>query len=221
MRSRSIFAVVSTLVALLSGAPAIGAAAPAGPCSPGTPDTAPATTTFYDDDRQYLGPDPLPTQPPVGPLLAGYQRFGALNADQFVAKYRTEQGWWIYPPEDGFVVRAGHTMRHPQALPPGKRVDRFGYAGGKFLAPQDDSFAARALPPQNLNTPTGTPLSNYHLYCVLKPFQVDAGPIAAWFEQPGGGTQYKLESNYLPEAGPALSVTWLLQNGYLVEERPS
>lgn len=48
-----------------------------------------------------------------------------------------------------------------------------------------------------------TPQSNYHLYCVLRPFTVDAGPIAPWFEQRGLGLQYKLEPQYLPEAGMA------------------
>ncbi|WP_084760347.1 TNT domain-containing protein [Nocardia mangyaensis] len=237
MRSGSIVAVVAAVVALLAGPPAVGSAVPAEPffpgssgsgsaapnepCRPGTPDIAPETTTFYDADRQYLGPDPLPEQPPVAPLLPGYQRFGALDADAFVAKYRTDEGWWIYPPDDGFEVLNGEPVRYEEVLSPGERLDRFGYAGGAFLAPQGDSFAERALPPQNLNTPSGTPLSNYHQYCVLESFRVDAGPIAAWFEQPGGGTQYKLESSYLPEAGQALSVTWLLDNGYLVEERPT
>lgn len=56
---------------------------------------------------------------------------------------------------------------------------------------------------------------------MLTPFTVDAGPIAPWFEQTGLGVQYKLEARYLPEAGTTLNVTWLLTNGYLVEERPT
>ncbi|WP_280271287.1 TNT domain-containing protein [Nocardia wallacei] len=224
MRYRSfVTAIFASLLLLLAG-PAPAAHAQPGPsqaaCHPGTPDTAPPTTNFYDPDRQYLGPDPLPQGPPVQPLLAGYQRFGGLGADDFVAEYRNDSGW-IYPPEDGFQVIGGHAVRHPQQLSPGRRIDRFGFAGGRFLAPAGDPFPARALPPQNLNTPTGTPQSNYHLYCVLKPFTVEAGPIAAWFEQPGGGTQFLLQTTYLPEAGAALNVTWLLQNGYLVEERPA
>ncbi|MBB5915542.1 hypothetical protein BJY24_004454 [Nocardia transvalensis] len=188
-------------------------------CNPGTPDNASPTTSFYDPGREFLGPDPLPQTPPVQPLLAGYQRFGGLGVSDFVTKYRNDSGW-IYPPDDGFQVVGGHAVRHPEDMTPGRRIDRFGYAGGRFLAPAGDLFPSRALPPQNLNTPTGTPQSNYHLYCVLRPFTVEAGPIAAWFEQPGGGTQFLLQAAYLPEAGTALSVTWLLQNGYLVEERP-
>ncbi|RDI63963.1 TNT domain-containing protein [Nocardia pseudobrasiliensis] len=222
MRYRSLLTCLIASLLLLIGSPLTAQAQPESglsSCRPGTPDIAPPTTTFYDPNRQYLGPEPLPRKPPVGPLLFGYQRFGWLSADEFVAEYRNESGW-IYPPADGFVVLAGKPLRHQEQLWPGQRIDRFGYPGGRYLAPQGDRFAARALPPQNLNTPEGTPQSNYHLYCVVKRFTVDAGPIAPWFEQPGAGTQFVLMPAYLPDAGSALSVTWLLQNGYLVEERP-
>lgn len=196
------------------------ATAGAGPCRPGTPDIAAPTTTFYDPARPELGPQPLPADPPVGPLLVGYQRFGGLTEEQFVAKYRSGASW-IYPPADGFLLVGGEPVRYKQKLTPGKRIDRFGYPGGSYLAPAKTLFLQRALPPQNLNTPTGTPQSNYHLYCVIRPFDVDAGPIAPWFEQLGLGLQYKLEAKYLPQSGGAISVTWLIQNGYVVEERPA
>ena len=41
------------------------------------------------------------------------------------------------------------------------------------------------------------------------------GPIAPWFEQPGGGLQQKLDRALVPGDG-ALNVAWLLSNGYLV-----
>ena len=56
---------------------------------------------------------------------------------------------------------------------------------------------------------------------MIKAFPVDAGPIAPWFEQLGLGIQYKLDASLLPQAGTGLSVTWLLTNGYLVEEDPA
>lgn len=67
----------------------------------------------------------------------------------------------------------------------------------------------RSIPPQNL---VGTPPEgcNYHVYHVLKPFAVDAGPIAPWFHQTGGGLQYQLRGG--PER---LNVLWLLDNDYL------
>lgn len=83
------------------------AAAAAG-CRPATPPPATPTTTFYDPARTYLGPQPLPESPPVGPLLVGYQRFGDLTADEFVARYRTDTGW-IYPPNDGFATSSRRT----------------------------------------------------------------------------------------------------------------
>jgi hypothetical protein len=196
------------------------AAASALGCRPATPAQAPATTGFYDPQRPYLGPAPLPTGAPVGPLLVGYQRFGPLSEDAFLATYRTGAGW-AYPPSDGFLILAGIAIRYAQTMVTGIRIDRFGYAGGAYLAPAGTPFINRALPPQNLNTPGGTPASNYHLYCVVRAFTVDAGPIAPWFGQIGLGLQYKLDSRYLPEAGSALSVTWLLTNGYLVEEAPA
>jgi hypothetical protein len=93
--------------------------------------------------------------------------------------------------------------------------------GGQFLSPLGTPFAQRALPPTNLNTPAGQPLANYHVYCVVKPFAVDTGPITQWFAEPSLGTQYKLEPAYLPECPTPVeaSVSCLITNGYLVEER--
>lgn len=189
-------------------------------CRPGTPATAPPTTDFYDPARPALGPRVLPDAPPVGPLLVGYHRLGHLTEGQFVDRYRTGSSW-IYPPDDGFLTVAGVPLRYRQTLRPGAEIDRFGYSGGGYLSPAHTPFARRALPPQNLTTPADSPLSNYHLYCVLRPFAVRAGPIAPWFEQPGLGLQYELDPAYLPAAGTALTVTWLLTHGYLVEEDPA
>jgi hypothetical protein len=210
MKIRFVLAAGVLLVGSLVGVGAPAEAATS-PCHPGVPANVPATTQFYDPAKTYLGPDPLPTTAPVGPLLLGYRRFGALTEAQFVAKYRTGTGW-IYPPDDGFLSVAGHVVRYEQRLSPGTEVDRFGYPGGAFLAPEHTLFIQRALPPQNLTSPGETPLSNYHLYCVLKPVEVDAGPIAPWFEQVGLGLQYKLVQG--------VSVSSLLTNGYLTEERP-
>ncbi len=189
-------------------------------CEPGTPAVAPATQLYYDPALPQLGPKPLPRRGAVGRLLHGYQRFGPLDRDEFVAEFLDAQQRFIYPPNDGFVTHGDVVDRHPVELQPRARLDRFGFPGGTFLAPLGATFGPRAMPPQSLNTPEGTPQANYHVYCVLKPFSVDAGPAAPWFGQPGLGTQYKLMPQYLPEAGGALSVTWLLANGYLVEEKP-
>ncbi|RKR92424.1 uncharacterized protein DUF4237 [Micromonospora pisi] len=213
-------ALVGVLLVTAAPLPAYATAAPAASaCRPGTPDPATPTTRFHDPARPELGPDPVPAERPVGPLLLGYQRFGELTQSEFVARYRSGNGW-VYPPADGFLVLFDQPIRFAQTLRAGSRIDRFGYPGGAYLAPARTLFLQRALPPQNLNTPNGTAQSNYHLYCVLKAFRVDSGPIAPWFEQLGLGLQYKLEQRHLPEAGTALSVDWLLRHGYLVEERP-
>ncbi|BCL15034.1 TNT domain-containing protein [Micromonospora sagamiensis] len=195
-------------------------AVPSGsPCRPGTPPNAPPTTTHYEDN-QLLGPARPPKAHPVGPLLAGYQRFGALTAQEFLDQYaNAAQDAYVYPPAGGFVIAPdGRPIKAAQTLLPGYRLDRFGFPGGAYLAPLGTPFSSRSIPPSNLNTPANAPLANYHVYCVLKPFTVDSGPIAPWFAQPGMGTQYKLERRHLPEAGPQLSITWLIEHGYLVEE---
>jgi hypothetical protein len=224
MKIRPIAAAAFIAILLVTAPPlpahAGTASAATSTCRPGTPVPAPPTQRFYDPARPELGPDPLPVDRPVGPLLFGYQRFGGLTEDQFAQKYRLGNSW-IYPPADGFLMVGDHPIRFAQTLRPGSRVDRFGYPGGTYLAPARTLFLQRALPPQNLTTPTGTSASNYHLYCVLKAFRVDSGPIAPWFEQLGLGVQYKLEAKHLPQAGTTLSVTWLMQQGYLTEERPT
>lgn len=62
-------------------------------------------------------------------------------------------------------------------------IDRYGGPGGKFLSPAGTPFEQRALAPHS-------ELEPYHKYQVLKSFSVQAGEIAPWFDQPGGGTQY-------------------------------
>ncbi|MEU7574729.1 TNT domain-containing protein [Micromonospora sp. NPDC049240] len=188
-------------------------------CRPGTPPTAPPTTEFYDNNPM-LGPATLPTASPVGPLLAGYQRFGALTESQFLAQYTTgTPAAYVYPPANGFVIAPdGRPLKQAQSLLAGYRLDRFGFTGGAFLSPLGTPFSSRALTPQSLNTPANAPLANYHVYCVVKPFTVDSGPIASWFAQPGMGTQFQLNPAYLPQAGATLTVQWLLDNGFLVEE---
>lgn len=46
-------------------------------------------------------------------------------------------------------------------------------------------YEKRALAP-------GTELKPYSVFEVTKPIEVQAGKIAPWFDQPGGGTQYVL-----------------------------
>ncbi|NYF56255.1 TNT domain-containing protein [Micromonospora purpureochromogenes] len=204
---------------------------PTGPslCRPGLPPSAPPTTRYLDDNP-LLGPARLPTAPPLGPLLAGYQRFGGLTESRFLARYTTDTpAEYVFPPANGFVVAPdGTPLKTRQTLLAGYRLDRFGFAGGAFLAPLGTPVSARSLAPQSLDTPplpaprpalpAAAPLANYHTYCVLKPFDVDSGPTAPWFAQPGLGTQFQLNPAYLPQAGANLTVQWLVNHQFLVEE---
>ncbi|RKT54381.1 TNT domain-containing protein [Saccharothrix australiensis] len=169
----------------------------------------------YHDDRR-LGPERLPALGAVGVQLLGYSRTGYRSEEQFLSTYYdTAANSWRYPPKDGYLLTpAGEPVKWQQELHAGRRIDRYGSEYGAFLAPEGLPYTTRSIPPQNL---TGTPAENcnYHVYRVVKPFQVDAGLIAPWFYQVGGGIQYQLRGSLVPGAPERLNVLWLLDNGYL------
>ncbi|NMM42146.1 TNT domain-containing protein [Pseudoalteromonas arctica] len=74
---------------------------------------------------------------------------------------------------------------------PGQKIDRYGgwvdetgfRDRGNYFSDVGVPFENRALPPETLD-------SAYHQYEVLEAFEVEAGPIAPWFGEPGGATQY-------------------------------
>lgn len=173
------------------------------------------SAALYNDDSR-LGPEQLPNRGKVGVQLLGYSRTGYRPIETFLGIFYDEAtGWWRYPPNDGFATGfTGQPIRYEQTLPRGTRIDRYGSEFGVFLAPQGIPYTTRSIPPANL---VGEPAAgcNYHLYQVLRPFDVNAGPIAPWFFQPGGGLQYQLDDELVPGAPPQLSVKWLLDNGYL------
>ncbi|WP_329171107.1 TNT domain-containing protein [Streptomyces decoyicus] len=188
------------------------------------PRPAPCTGEYHSEAR--LGPRWLPKkwQAPVGPLLNGWKRTGALSPSAFLKKYwqgPTDSGSWKYPPNDGFAEVNGEIDKEPTKLRAGQRLDRFGSEFGSYLAPAGDRYAERALPPQNLNTRDAATPCDYHVYKVAKPFWVWEGSIAPWFEQPGGGEQIKLDPVFLtPGEGQRLNVKWLLEHGYLASVQP-
>lgn len=193
-----------------------GAAAAAQATSASAADTSPyACSAAYFDGNSLLGPQDLPVLGPVGRQLPGYQRTGYQAPDAFLARFRNASGW-IYPPDNGYVIVAGKPVEWTSSLNPGQDIDRYGSAYGSFLAPAGTRYAERSIPPTSLeSTPAAS--CNYHDYEVLKPFDVDAGPIAGWFDQPGGGLQYQLDGRLIPGAPAQLNVQWLLDNGYLQE----
>lgn len=188
------------------------------PCCP--PDGNPANTPpppapferyFLGDWR--LGPAHLPTGGLVGPLLRGYHRTDALSPRRFIDCYwdYTVSGW-RYPPNDGFAD--GRTR---VTLTTGQYIDRFGANSGRFLSPFGVLYKKRALPPSNLDTIDPRYPNNYHVFRVLKPFDVDAGAAAPWFGQPGGGLQYVVNPSYVPNPlNERVDTQFLIDHGYLL-----
>ncbi|MGI5171778.1 TNT domain-containing protein [Spirillospora sp. CA-253888] len=207
------------LTVVLLPAPAEAAASRQHAPSPGL-----CTGAFKNDAR--LGPRhlPRPWQRPVGPLLVGYHRTGHLTPGAFLAKYWQPEApgrpaGWKYPPDDGFAKIKGRLDKNRHVLRPGTKLDRFGSEYGGFLAPAGDPYSKRALPPQNLVTRDAAHPCDYHRYRVTRAFTAWRGRIAAWFAQPGGGQQIKLDPALLdPGPGQRLNVQWLLTHKYLVDD---
>lgn len=114
------------------------------------------------------------------------------------------RGYWLdhnsqylFPPDSGFA-RASR----PMTLAPGKHIDRYGSPNGVYLAPAGTPYDARAVPYDRTKM-------EYRRYRVMKPLAVKAGPIAAWFDQRGGGIQYVT----------AKPVRVLVEEGYLRQVR--
>ena len=218
MRISKLTAVLAAAVALPLGLAAQSASAAAGPAGSSATITAgPLTdcsTSYYNGDYR-LGPAQLPVLGLVGFELLGYHRSGDLTDAQLLAQYyNTSAGSWIYPPNNGYLLIGGQPVEYQTTLLPGQDIDRYGSEYGSFLAPEGLSYASRSIPPQSLDS---TPAAgcNYHDYRVLKPFAVDAGPIAPWFGQPGLGLQYQLDATLIPGDPAQFNVMWLVNNGYL------
>ena len=97
------------------------------------------------------------------------------------------------PINEGFQ---GHI--ETKTLQPGERIDRYGDETGRYVSPEGTPYDQRSMSPFSDK-------SNYNSYEVLKPFDVDAGKIAPYYFQKGGGIQYKTGQ----------SIKWYIKNGYL------
>ncbi|KAI0342218.1 hypothetical protein BDW22DRAFT_171619 [Trametopsis cervina] len=160
-----------------------------------------------------LGPVTLPTMIPVSNLVITYDRFGGLCPAEFLENW-TKNGSYQYPDQTRGYVADVHCkpIRGEVRLQNGTLLDRFGGETGNFLSPKGAPYVERALPPSSLDVDRNDPKdypNGYHVYEVVKEFNVLEGPIAAWFGQPGGGSQYEL----LPlPLGAKNSVALLLGN---------
>jgi hypothetical protein len=205
--------VATTVTGNILEAPAAAAAAQA---------TAPeecSTEDLNDDPR--LGPEQLQRVGRVASMLVDYDRLADLTPQEFLDRHwdpaaRDGRGGWRYPPNDGYLLGAdGKPIEFQMQLVVGQRVDRFGSERGAFLAPDATPYPQRSLPPQNLDVFDPAQPCNYYRYQVIKPFDVEAGPIAPAFGQPGSGLQFQLVGSLLPEAPETVDVKWLLDHGYL------
>ncbi|MBA4123983.1 MAG: TNT domain-containing protein [Acidobacteria bacterium] len=111
------------------------------------------------------------------------------------AKWVDEAGNIKYPPNDGF---AGVPKRI--TLKPGTLIDRYGVEGGKYVSPKGTTYPERALAPGSKTKP-------YHIYEVVKPIEGLGGKVVPWFDEPGGGIQYKFDK----------TIKQLLDGGYIKE----
>ncbi len=166
---------------------------------PAVPDSPPAVL--------HQPPQPLP---PDSPLFHGYCPIepgpGFTNAD----------GSPIYP-DDSLASKpyaVPGTVIPDANLRPGTVLGRFGYPGGAYLAQEGTPFAELSLPP-------GSALKPYFRYIVENPgalppgYHIEQSQAAPWFQQPGGGTQYRV----IAPDGKDASVDALLESGYLREVR--
>jgi len=116
------------------------------------------------------------TKVPVAKIAASVSGKAFSLVDD-AAKSSTTALTKFYPANNGFLGAAERTF-----LMPGQQISRYGSTTGKFFSPAGTPLSMRALPSGSnsiLNT-----------YKVLKPFEVQAGRIAAAFGQPGLGTQF-------------------------------
>lgn len=118
---------------------------------------------------------------------------GKVGEERFYA----DNGSEIWPSNDGavgdiqtIIISAGSVL-----------LSRYGYNGGRYVSPAGTSYEERALSRR-------TDLSNLHHFVVLKDIEnVEMGTIASWFNQKGGGIQYKFQQQ----------IKTLLELGYLKE----
>ncbi|WP_256324602.1 glycohydrolase toxin TNT-related protein [Selenomonas ruminantium] len=99
--------------------------------------------------------------------------------------YNQKNGKVIWPENDGAVFGTTKSV----TLTKGYQIDRFGKETGYYVSPKDMSYESRYLRPRTKE------LTPYTQYEVLKPIKAEGSVIAPWFNQPGGGIQFKLEKS--------------------------
>ena len=121
------------------------------------------------------------------------ERIGIGGESGSTSNYYNPDGSPIWPPNRGFD---GNPTK--VTLEPGTLIDRYGYDSGTFVSPKGIPYTERSLP-------IGTDQKPYTVFEVVKPVEVQAGKIAPWFGEKGGGIQYEFSQK----------ISDLLQQGIL------
>jgi hypothetical protein len=108
-------------------------------------------------------------------------KYGQKGFEKLV-KWSNADGSVKWPGNDGFAGTPTEIT-----LEVGTRIDRYGDSKGFFVSPQGTLYEARALSPISEFSP-------YNVYEVIEPITVKAGNIAPWFDEVGGGVQYKFDA---------------------------
>lgn len=147
----------------------------------------------------------IPADSDLAGMFADYDKYGGMTRQEFYDKYwnpaaNDGAGGWRFPTADDGFPDGFDGPAVPNTLKPGDTIDRFGQPTGEYASPSDTSYGDRAIPPSNSGLP-------YHEYRVAKPLPDDVtqGKIAPWFEQSGGGLQYKFSH----------PIQWYVDHGYL------
>ncbi|MEB3030384.1 TNT domain-containing protein [[Mycobacterium] nativiensis] len=140
-------------------------------------------------------------------------------------------GYHPIEPGPQFIDSAGHPIypndslaSKPYAIPgtvipdaklaAGTELGRFGSEYGGYMAPKGTPFAELSLPPESATKP-------YLRYIVNDPtalppgWHIEQSQTAAWFHQPGGGTQFRI----IDEFGETGSLEQLIRSGFLRRQK--
>jgi hypothetical protein len=132
-------------------------------------------------------------------LATQAEHAAAQKAAQEASQVASKSGWvdeagTVSWPTKSFTNTTPKTIE----LQPGTLFDRYGNTKGTYASPAGTPYGMRALA-------SGTETKAYNVYEVVKPFKGLGGEIAPWFNQRGGGIQYKFEE----------SIEKLLEKGYI------
>ena len=111
-------------------------------------------------------------------------------------RFYDDKGKPICPPNNGVVGK-----EEKVTLQKGKVISRYGADTGRFASPQEITVEERALSREAREA------RELHLYEVISDIDCFEGEIAPWFNQKGGGIQYRFEKR----------ISELIEAGVLIE----